>query len=188
MIFDEIETPEQLYIYMKKYIQYGFISNQDFKPYVRKQLNNDTLYEALLFNTYYLQRPEECLKSGYGICYDQVELERYWLNSHDYETFTYYTPYHNHAFLIYKNGSNYYSFERAIEKYNGINQANSLDDAITNYKRKQLKYTSIQDIALYPYENPTFGCSIYELIDEITKEEKLGTKLKQKILKIEENQ
>lgn len=183
MNFNEIETPEQLYTYMKNNIHYGFISNKDLKPYVRKQLNNDPLYESLLFNTYYLQRPLELLKSGYGICYDQVELERLWFRSHNYKVFTYYTPYHNHVFLIYKDGSNYYSFERTIEKYNGIDQATSLDDAITIYKRKQLKYTSIQDIALYPYENLTFGCSIYELIDEITKGEKLGTKLKQKILK-----
>ncbi len=184
MTFDKLENPEQLYTYMKNNIKYGFVSNKDFKTYARKELNNDTLYEALLFNTYYLQRPKECLKSGYGICYDQVELERYWFSSHNYEVFTYYTPYHNHVFLVYKDGANYYSFERTIEKYNGIDQATSLDDAITNYKRKQLKDTSMLDIDLYQYESLPFGCNIYELIDDITKEKKLGTKLKQRILKI----
>lgn len=182
MTFDEINNPEQLYTYMKYYIQYGFISNKDFKPYVRKKVNNDDLYEKILFDTYYLQSPEELLKSGYGICYDQVELERYWFCKHNYKVFTYYTPYHNHAFLIYKDGSNYYAFERTIKKYNGIYQASSLDDAITNYKRKQLQYTSILDIDLYPYEKISFGCNVYEFIDEVTKEKRLGSKLKQKIL------
>ena len=175
----DIKTPIELYDFMSKNIKYGFCSNLDKKIYSRLEMNNDLLYEKLLFNTYFLQTPEEVLKSGYGICYDQVEFERRWFQTHGYEVKTYYTPYHNHAFLIYKDGNTYSIFERSIKKYNGIYSKDSLEEAIEEYKKMQLENTDIQDIKLYEYQDVVFGCDIYQFIDLVTKEDKLGSDLKQ---------
>lgn len=61
---------------MKTNIKYGFISSLDKKQYIRRELNNDKLYEDTLFKAYYLQSPKELLNSKCGLCFDQVEFER----------------------------------------------------------------------------------------------------------------
>ena len=49
------------------------------------------------------------------------------------------------------------------------------------YKKMQLKDTNIDNIKFYEYQNVEFGCGIYDFIDLVTKEEKYGSKLKQKM-------
>ena len=63
---------------------------------------SDELYEDMLFNTYFLQTPEQLLESKYGICYDQVELAKKWFLDNGYDVFTYFSDCHNHTILIYK--------------------------------------------------------------------------------------
>lgn len=181
MTYEEVKTPIELYRFMKENIKYGFFSSWDKKTHSRSEINNDLLYEKLLFNTYSLQTPEEVLKRGYGICYDQVELERFFFETHGYDVKTYYTPYHNHAFLIYRDKNQYCIFERSIKKLNGIYSKNSLEEVLNYYKKMQLKDTNIDNIKFYEYQNVEFGCGIYDFIDLVTKEEKYGSKLKQKM-------
>lgn len=185
MEFSKITTPNELYSYMRQHIKYGFISLKDLKPYVREQMNDDRLYEKLLFHTYYLQKPDEILKSGYGICYDQVELERYWFLKHGYQVWTYYTPYHNHAFLIYKDGPHYILYERSIKKYNGIYPLNSLEEALAYYKKMQLQDSCLSDISFYCYDEVPFGCSVYEFIDFVTKDKTIAQKLREENEKLD---
>lgn len=179
MEFSKVKTPEELYSYMKKNIQYGFISSKDLKPYVRDEMHHDWLYEKLLFHTYYLQKPEDLLKSRHGICYDQVELERKWFLEHGYPVWTYYTTYYNHAFLIYQDGSRYALYERSIKKYNGIYFFHSLEEALSYYKKIQLENTTLKDIPFYRYDKVPFGCSFYEFIDFVTKDPSIAQKLKE---------
>ena len=58
MKYEDINTPMQLYLFMKSNIKYGFVSSYDNIAYTRYDLCDDLLYEELLFNSYYLQRPE----------------------------------------------------------------------------------------------------------------------------------
>lgn len=165
----DIDNVEKLYDYIRKNIKYGFKA-KDFNIYCRYEMNNDMLYEYLLFNNYCLQKPSELIKSKYGICYDQVELMRYWMIKHNYEVFTFYTPYHNHAFLIYKENNNYNIIETSIKEYNGIHKFNSLEEALENYKNFQLKNTKIKDIKFYKYDKAKYGCDICTFIYNITKD------------------
>ena len=72
----------------------------DKKIYVRKIINNDELYDEMIYNHYYLQKPSELLESKHGICYDQVELIRRWFEEHNYEVITYFSSFHNQIQLI----------------------------------------------------------------------------------------
>ena len=58
-------------------IQYGYI-------YEGKDISDDQ-YQ---FGTYYrLQSPDKLLDSKYGVCWDQVELERLWFEKNNYNLF-----------------------------------------------------------------------------------------------------
>lgn len=176
-MLNKIKNPDELYLYIRDNIKYGF-KCIDGNIYCRYEMNDDKLYESLLFNKYYLQTPNELLKNKYGICYDQVELIRYWLNLNNYDNWTYYTPYHNHSIIIYKDDDKYCIMETSIKEYNGIHKFNSLEEAIKDYKKFQLKDTSISDIKLYLYDNVLFGCNFYDLIYHITKDKNLVNNLK----------
>ena len=169
-----INNPVSLYNYMTKYIKYGFYCFLDHKAHTRKELG-DELYEKLLFSFYYLQKPSELLKTGYGICYDQVELERKWFLEHGYKVKTYYTPYHNHTFLVFSDGIHYSVFERSIKKFNGIHTKNSLAEILTFYSKLQ---TSKVEIPLYQYDNVPFGCDFITFLNYVSQKDQLGTKLK----------
>ena len=172
-----VNTPEDLYKFMAKNIKYGFYSSLDCQTHTRKELG-DELYEKLLFYTYYLQKPNELLENKCGICYDQVELERKWFLEHNYIVKTYYTPYHNHTFLVFSDGKKYSIFERSIKKFNGIHTRNSLEEVLDYYRRLQVKD---QKLKLYEYDNVPFGCNFFEFLDYLSNKDKLGTKLKLKL-------
>lgn len=151
------KTPLELYNYMIENITYGFIS-KDKKRYVRKELNNDELYETTLFNNYYLQTPEELEVSKCGICYDQVEFMRKWFINHGYEVFTFYINYHNHAFLMYKDNSSYNIIECTVKKIRGIYTYNSFNEALLDYKNKQIDDNGSEELKYYKYDKVSFGC------------------------------
>lgn len=168
MNYIDVKTPIELYQYMKENIRYGFISKDDNKICLRKELG-DELYETKLINSYFLQRPDELITNKCGICYDYVELERKWFLSHGYKVYTYYTPYHNHTVLIYSDSKKYYFFERSFKEFNGIYEFNNLEDALKFYVDLQKKHSNnkIKNILLYKYDSVLFGCSFREFIDNI---------------------
>lgn len=187
MKYKDIKTPEQLYEFMKYNIKYGFLSTYDNKTHRRVDMNDDALYERLLFTTYYLQHPSELLFYKHGICYDQVEFERQWFKENGYEVKTYFTPFHNHSFLVFVDDRGYNLFERTIKEYNGIHTKESLEEILNYYKQIQLSKTNLTDLSLYPYEEVEFGCNFYEFINNVTGEDELGTALKLKLEKKKNN-
>lgn len=163
--YKDIKTIEELYMFMKTNIEYGFISSFDKKRYIRKVLDDDNLYEETLFKYYYLQRSDELIISKCGLCYDQVELEREWMTKNGYQVFTYFSSYHNHATLIYENNGAYGLFERTLPNgNNGIYKANSLEECLDIYKNIQFKNApeDIKVIEIYPYNQVEFGLNFYE--------------------------
>lgn len=157
--YNDIKTPEQLYLYMKNNIKYGFISSYDKKEYIRDELKNDQLYEKLLHETYYLQSPQQLLLTKCGLCYDQVEFARNWLELHGYKTYTYFSFYHNHATLIYEDNEIYSLFERTLPKgKNKIYRAKTLEDCLNIYVNIQLKdVKGIDELEIYLYDKPEYG-------------------------------
>lgn len=113
---------------------------------------------------YYLQTPEELLKTKCGVCWDQVELERYlFINENiSVETFFIYIldgdKLPSHTFLTYEDNNKYYWFEHSWTKYRGIHEYNSklnlLLDVIEKFKDEHNKVNKGAVLYLYKYKKP----------------------------------
>ena len=113
---------------------------------------------------YYLQTPEELLKSKCGTCWDQVELERKLFQDNNIKFKTYFIyivdkdmlP--SHTFLIYENNNKYYWFEHSWGVYRGIHEYESLLDLLLDVKekfKKDHKYVSENsNLYIYEYQKP----------------------------------
>ena len=118
------------------------------------------------YDVYYLQKPQDLMESNVGLCFDQVELERFYLSKYDINLRTYYLIYQDgllgpsHSFLIYKDNNKYYWLENSWLKHRGIHEyeskesafldiANKFGKTIINFKKERLK--------LYEFEKPRYG-------------------------------
>ena len=127
-----------------KDIEYGWLDKN-------KKINYEV--NDLFKDNYILQSPKEVLKNKVGVCWDQVELERYLFKNTDLEFKTYfithytenYTP--THTFLVYKKEDNYYWFEHSWLPYQGIHKYPSLEELLLDVKNK-----FIQDMLDNKYE------------------------------------
>lgn len=82
----KINSPEKLYNLVSQTI-YGWLDNNDEKHY---KLEMEKYQEK-----YILQTPEEVERNKIGVCWDQVELERYYLEKMNITC---------ESYLIYYNG------------------------------------------------------------------------------------
>ena len=93
-------------------IEYGWIDKNNNKY---NEVNN------LFSDNYILQSPKQVLKNKIGVCWDQVELERYLFEKENICFNTYFIvhydndKYPTHTFLIYKKDNKYYWFEHSWE-------------------------------------------------------------------------
>lgn len=104
---------------------------------------NDGIQDTYIDKTYHLLDPTELLTIKCGICWDQVELERYLFEQENILTTTYfickyddddYLP--THTFLTYQKNNKYYWFEHAWEKYQGIREYNTLKELLLDVEAK----------------------------------------------------
>ena len=99
------------------------------------QITND-------YSNYLLSSPQETIKTGIGICWDQVELERYYFQNTGYPVHTYIFIYYNnkdcptHSFLTYEKNGKYYWLEHAYEKYQGIHCYDTLKELLKDVENK----------------------------------------------------
>lgn len=177
MTFEKVKTPEELYTFMKENITYGFVSNYNQVTYTRNSLNNDSLYERLLFESYYLQTPAELLESKHGLCWDQVELIRYWLTSHGYKAYTFFVKIRNHTIIIYENNNQFYWFERTFKPLNGIREFSSLSAALNFIRKAEAIVNKMEpcEIEVFKYDEVVFGSDFYAFRNKIIHED--GEKL-----------
>ena len=110
-----IKTPEDLFSWMSENIKYSW-TGIDGK--IRKD-NTD------FFQQYRLQSPQELIESKLGVCWDQVELERYFFKKFDIKHKTIFIVKPNkyaasHSFLIYLKDRDIFYFEHAFGDYKGI--------------------------------------------------------------------
>lgn len=145
-------------------IKYGFVG-KDKNKYVDNNLFN---------KLYYLPTPKEIIKNKVGICWDQVELERYYFKNHDLDIQTYFIIYNDnalcptHTFLTYKKNNKFYWFEHAYEKYKGIHEYCSLKVLLKDVKNKFLNdipNNKIENIEIYNYGKPSKYVNCMEFID-----------------------
>lgn len=113
---------------------------------------------------YYLQTPEELLKTKCGVCWDQVELERNLFAKEmiSIKTFFVYIVDDNmlpsHTFLTYENDNKYYWFEHSWEKFRGIHEYSSelnlLLDIIDKFRKDHVEVSKNASLYLYEYKSP----------------------------------
>ena len=139
-------------------IKYGWA---DTRGYTYPDLTGDFAKD------YCLQAPDELLKSQYGVCWDQVELERKILTDAKIKTSAYNIIHYSedinpkmrtHTFLLFDYGNKVYWYEHAWEKHAGTHQFNSTDDAITAIKKIFVKDelgNKCDDDYIVIYEYPT---------------------------------
>ena len=92
-------------------IKYGYV---DINNEIHPKFDRDIQFK------YRLQSPEELKKSKYGVCFDQVELQRALFKGYDFTT--YFIVYlkesekvHTHTFLVYTDNNKYFLYEHAEE-------------------------------------------------------------------------
>lgn len=184
--FNEINSPQELLNFITKHINYGYLSkNKKVYHYNDKDFNKNW------YNEYILQSNKDILKTLHGNCWDQVELERYWFEKHNYEIKTifemvnldYINTYPTHTFLIYKDENNNWNwFEHSDNKNQGIHKFSSLNELLKyqyNKYIKLLKTFNIKDeeikkIILTEFEKPISNISAEEYLKFVINSKKIN--------------
>lgn len=137
-------------------------------------------------NFYYIQTPVELLKSKYGTCFDQVELERYLFKNENIKVKTYFICTYDvdmcpsHTFLVYEENNKYYWFEHAWYQYKGIHEYANLDSLLKDVKNKFiLSHECHKDAWTFVYEYAN-------LPKHLTCDEMYAYCEKQKLIKLNE--
>lgn len=145
-------------------IEYGWVDKNR-----RKHTNDND--DNDFSNNYILQSPNEIIKNKIGVCYDQVELERYYFKANDWNIKTYFIVHYDndkcptHTFLTFKSNNKYYWFEHAWKKFRGIHKYSSLKELLIDVKDKFIKYELdnnciIENLILREYQRPNYHISL----------------------------
>lgn len=116
------------------------------------------------FSSYYLQTPDELIKTKCGVCFDQVELERKLFKEKNIEFKTYFICIHDgdmmpsHTFLAYKDNDTYCWFEHSWGIYKGVHKCKSELELLLDVKKKfALSHPYVSEdayIFVYEYDEP----------------------------------
>lgn len=161
---------EKLELIMNKMndIKYGFVdNNKNIYP------DNDENWDNTFSKSYRLQISNELLKTKYGVCWDQVELERYYLNEIGAEAKSYFIVEYDdkqcptHTFIVVKDNNKYFWFEHSWEPYRGIHEFNNLNELLLDIKDKFKKMLikrniSTEEIVIYEYTEPKSNLNCLE--------------------------
>lgn len=157
---------DKLYSIMDKMndIQYGFVdSNKNIYPEDEKDWDNQFQQK------YFLQSPEKLMKTKYGVCWDQVELERYYLQQENIKCNSYFIVNYDgkifptHTFILVEGGNECFWIEHSWKPYRGIHKFPTLIKALEDIGNKfnnmlERKYAiKNQETKAYQYEQPNFN-------------------------------
>lgn len=180
----KLNTIENFFDFVNNRFCYGWIDKEGNKH----QGINDA-------NDYSLQSPNELLENNTGICWDVVELFRYFFEEMtDLKYETYYIFYDDnkgcpsHTILVYYKDKNVYWFEPLFKNDNeditsGIIPYKNIKELLKEFKSSFinlcLKNKTIPDnydksnIYLYKYQKPNYHINGYEMRRHIEKGEKI---------------
>ena len=144
-------------------IDYGWVSKEGEINYELDNFARD----------YTLQSPKETIKNKVGVCWDQVELERYYFKGNDWNVKTYFIVHYNkdkcptHTFLTYEKNGKFYWFEHSWERFKGIHKYNTEKALLFDVKDKFIKYElnnhyKNENLAMYEYKKPKYHISVQE--------------------------
>ncbi len=149
---------------LMKNIDYGWI-DKDNKKHV--------LVDETYSDNYILQSPKEIIKNKIGICWDQVELERYYFKGNDWNIKTYFLVHYDgdkcptHTFLTFEKNNKCYWFEHSWEKFRGIHEYKSLKELLFDIRDKFIKYELdndyvVDNLVLHEHKKPKYHISVQE--------------------------
>lgn len=129
-------------------------------------------------DNFHLLSPEELSEVKCGVCLDQVEYERDYLEKNNYKVESYFIclefkeKERFHTFLVFYKEDKCYWLEHAIENYKGIHEYNNINELLKDVKEKYYleEGTKLQDyIGTYfiKYEKPEFGIDIFKYVKYI---------------------
>ncbi len=157
-----------------KPIKYGWIDKKGNRYYAD---------EGDFINDYILETPEEVEKNQIGLCWDQVEYLRDYLEKKEVKVKTYFLIYYKgicptHTFLVYEENSKYYWVEHAWEKFSGIHEYKDLRELLLDVKNKYIEYEleddfNNKDLLIYEYQRPKSHLTVKEFIGYCTSSKKI---------------
>ena len=156
-------------------IEYGWI---DKNKNIYKEVNN------LFSDNYILQSPEQVIKNKVGVCWDQVELERYLFEKENIKFNTFFIVHYDndkcptHTFLIYEKNNKYYWFEHSWKVFKGIHEYKRELEALKDIKEKFIKNElnnkyNPMNLCIYKYSKPRYGISCLEFYKHCEKGENI---------------
>ena len=134
---------------------------------------------------YIVRTPKEVLRDKLGICYDQIELQKFFLKKMGYKFQLFFayeklpiTDNPTHTFLIFEKNNKYFWFETSWGTYHNIHGPfNSYEDAV-KYVAEQLKTASKwKKVYVVKYDSPPKGLNINQFGEYILKRHGKGKKI-----------
>ena len=155
-------------------IEYGWVDKEG-NPHIKLEGFSEN---------YLLQKPEELIKSKLGVCWDQVELERYYFKEKGIDIKSYFIVYYDnkrfpcHTFISFEDNNKFYWFEHAWEKHKGIKEFNTLEELLKEVKEKfielELKNEYDKDyLVIYNYSKPNKKLDTLEFYHHCEKGKKI---------------
>lgn len=161
-----MNTPEELIKDMQD-IKYGWIEKNGTR-------HEEQIVRALFNKGFYLQSPKELKEHRLGVCWDQVEYERYYMEKMNIPFKTIFVIYdtkvkqHMHSFLVYKEKKNYCWIENTYENFIGINKYSSMEELIKDVMKDFLIQNHLliigENIKYYVFDKPEYGLNCTEYV------------------------
>ncbi len=152
-------TPQEIFEKFKD-IKYGYFDKDG------KQFNH--ISDGFL-KKFRLQSVEHIEQTMIAVCWETVEVFRYYLEKYGYKCTTYCfvipkDKFYNHCLIVYEDNNKFYWMEQSLSKLNGIREYNSLKDLffdlLDNFNivvgDKPFDY---KDIKIYEYSQPRVNMS-----------------------------
>ena len=145
-------------------IEYGWIDRNN---------NKYNVVDESYLDNYILQHPKDIIKNKIGVCWDQVELERYYFKGNDWNIKSYFIVHYDndkcptHTFLTFEKNNKYYWFEHAWERFRGIHEYQTQKELLFDVKNKFIKYElnnnyEKNNLIIYNYKKPKYHLNTQE--------------------------
>ncbi len=124
-------------------------------------------------NEYILESPDEVEQNKIGVCWDQVEYERYLFEKNNIRVKTYFIVHDDenicptHTFLTFQKDKKYYWFEHAWELFEGVHEYNSENELLHDVRDKFIEFElkndyKLEEVKLFEYFPPKYHISVQE--------------------------
>ena len=166
LCFKKVSSGRTL-IYRYDYIENKVLNNLDIK-YGYRDKNGKCFIEPNknFKEDYYLQSPKDVINSKMGYVFDQVELERFLLDSIGIDNRSYFMIYNSsdnemsHSFIVFKDYNKYYWLENSWIKYRGVHEYEDKEELLDDVIKKfisTIKDGDINKLRLYQFNKPNYG-------------------------------